>query len=164
MSGCNGRPTGNPSVLDFRNGEGMVVTGEQPDEREMRIHEKLTSPERGLLSAHWVNWQNTPGSAHCADSSPDGISPLTADATRSVAEAGAQERLSETGDNLPNVIQYLKEQHESRLAEILKTLSERVPRLERVESHFMPDGRLLCRSRMHLLSSQSLPSLLQTVL
>ena len=71
------------------------------------------------------------------------LSYLTADATRGVPEAGAQERLSETGDNLPNVIQYLKEQHEGRLAEILKTLSERVPRLERVESHFMPDGRLL---------------------
>jgi len=138
--GSQGKPF---RFLDFNNGEGMVVTGDQPDEREMRIHEKLTSPDvlavstLGQLAKHpriselrrfITGWY---------------LSYLTADATRGVPEAGAQERLSETGDNLPNVIQYLKEQHESRLAEILKILSERVPRLERVESHFMPDGRLL---------------------
>ncbi len=55
----------------------------------------------------------------------------------------AQERLSSTGDNLPNVIQYLKEQHPSRLAQILETLTRRVPRLERVDAEIMPDGRLL---------------------
>ena len=31
-----------------------------------------------------------------------------------------KKRLSATGDNLPNVIQYLKEQHEDRLDEILR--------------------------------------------
>jgi len=41
------------------------------------------------------------------------------------------------------VIQYLKEQHEIRLDQILKILSNRVPRLEKVDSEIMPDGRLL---------------------
>jgi len=71
------------------------------------------------------------------------LSYLTADSTRGFSEAGPQERLSATGDNLPNVIQYLKEQHEDRLNQILDTLSRRVPRLEKVDSEFMPDGRLL---------------------
>ncbi|MEI6103103.1 MAG: AAA family ATPase [Methanothrix sp.] len=31
--------------LDFKNGAGLVVTGDQPDEKEMRIHEILTSPD-----------------------------------------------------------------------------------------------------------------------
>lgn len=129
--------------LDFKKGEGQVVTGDKPDETEKRIHEILTSsdvlavntlgqlakhPRVGALRRFITGWH---------------LSYLTADATRGVPEAGPQERLSETGDNLPNVIQYLKEQHENRLKDILKTLSERVPRLERVESQFMPDGRLL---------------------
>jgi predicted ATPase len=71
------------------------------------------------------------------------LSYLTADSTRGFSEAGPQERLSATGDNLPNVIQYLKEQHPERLNQILKALSDRVPRLEKVESELMRDGRLL---------------------
>jgi predicted ATPase len=71
------------------------------------------------------------------------LSYLTADHTRSLPEAGAQERLSPTGDNLPNVIQYLKEQHPQGLEEILKTLSDRIPHLEKVEASIMHDGRLL---------------------
>jgi len=35
----------------------------------------------------------------------------------------SQERLSQTGDNLPNVIQYLKEQHPERLTRIFDVLS-----------------------------------------
>ena len=71
------------------------------------------------------------------------LSYLTADQARSVPEAGPQERLSASGDNLPNVIQYLKEQHPERLSEILATLTRRVPRLEKVDSEPMADGRLL---------------------
>lgn len=73
------------------------------------------------------------------------LSYISADNTRSLPEAGPQERLSETGDNLPNVIQYLQEQYPDRLADIFKTLGERVPGLERVESEPLPDGRLLLR-------------------
>ena len=129
--------------LDFKNGEGLVVTGDQPDEKEKRIHEELTSPDVLAVSTLGQLAKHPRISALRRFITGWYLSYLTADATRGVPEAGAQERLSETGDNLPNVIQYLKEQHEGRLAEILKTLSERVPRLERVESHFMPDGRLL---------------------
>jgi predicted ATPase len=41
------------------------------------------------------------------------------------------------------VIQYLKEQHPERLEQILQTLSQRVPRLEKVEAEMMQDGRLI---------------------
>ena len=66
-----------------------------------------------------------------------------ADNTRGVPEAGPQERLSQTGDNLPNVVQYLKEQHPERLTHILEVLRRRVPRLEKVEAELLADGRLL---------------------
>jgi predicted ATPase len=71
------------------------------------------------------------------------LSYLTAENMRGTPEAGPQERLSETGDNLPNVIQYLKEQYSERLNEILAVMTRRVPRLERVDADMMPDGRLL---------------------
>ena len=129
--------------LDFKKGEGQVISGESPDEEGERITEQLASPE--LLAV------NTLGqfAKHPRVSALRGfitgwyLSYLTADNTRSLPEAGAQERLSPTGDNLPNVIQYLKEQHPHRLEEILKTLSARIPRLEKVEALVMQDGRLL---------------------
>jgi predicted ATPase len=71
------------------------------------------------------------------------LSYLTADNTRITPGAGPQERLSATGDNLPNVIQYLMEQHGARLRQILETLSRRVPRLEKVDAELLADGRLL---------------------
>ena len=68
------------------------------------------------------------------------LSYLSADATRGVTEAGPQERLSETGDNLPNVIQYLKEQHPQRLEKILSILSDLGAPL-RKDGHRTDDGQ-----------------------
>ncbi len=134
------------NFLDFGRvepGTGEVVTGEMPDEDDTRTEEKLDSrellavntlgqlakhPRVGALRRFITGWY---------------LSYLSADSTRGVPEAGPQERLSMTGDNLPNVVQYLKEGHEERLKLILKKLAERVPRLERVDADVMPDGRLL---------------------
>ena len=71
------------------------------------------------------------------------VSFLSIDQTRNQPEAGPQERLSKGGENLANVIQYLKEQHPDRLEEIFGVLRARIPRLERVDAEPMPDGRLL---------------------
>ncbi|MGH3935131.1 MAG: AAA family ATPase [Pseudonocardiaceae bacterium] len=73
------------------------------------------------------------------------LSYLSGGTKRTVPEAGPQARLSETGDNLPNVVQYLSEQHRGRLAEILRVLADRVPQLERVDTELLADGRLLLR-------------------
>jgi predicted ATPase len=138
--GSFGRPF---RFLDFRNGEGQVASGEMPDESDQRIEERLSSPEMiavntlGQLAKHprvialrrfITSWF---------------LSYLSADSTRSLAEAGPQEHLSPSGSNLANVIQYLKEQHPERLNEILSVLSKRVPRLEGVSAEVMADGRLL---------------------
>jgi predicted ATPase len=138
--GCYGQPF---RFLDFRTGSGQVVTGEMPDQQDQRIDEQLDSPEMlavntlgqlakhprvGALRRFITGWY---------------LSYLAAEHTRGAPEAGPQERLSATGDNLPNVIQYLKEQHEPRLRQILATLSQRVPRLERVDAQILADGRLL---------------------
>ncbi|GAB2682948.1 AAA family ATPase [Saccharopolyspora gloriosae] len=72
------------------------------------------------------------------------LSHLGAGDPRAVAEIGPQERISGSGENLPNVLRYLREQHPGRLDQILKALRQRVPNLERIEPEEV-DGRLALR-------------------
>lgn len=129
--------------LAFERGAGRVVSGEQPDELEARVQEQLASPETLAVSTLGQFAKHPRVSALRRFITSWYLSYLTAENTRGVPEAGPQERLSPTGDNLPNVIQYLKEQHPDRLEQILQTLSRRVPRLEKVDAEMMADGRLL---------------------
>jgi predicted ATPase len=129
--------------LNFREGRGQVISGELPDEHDERIEEQLDSAEVLAVNTLGQFAKHPRASALRRFITGWYLSYLTADSTRGVPEAGPQERLSATGDNLPNVIQYLKEQHSERLTEILKILSQRVPRLEKVDADLMPDGRLL---------------------
>jgi predicted ATPase len=138
--GSKGKPF---RFLDFKKGEGQVISGENPDENDERISEKLESPEFLAVNTLGQFAKHPRVSALRRFITGWYLSYLTADNTRTIPEAGAQERLSPTGDNLPNVIQYLKEQDPDHLNNILKILSERIPRLEKVEASIMPDGRLL---------------------
>lgn len=129
--------------LDFRRGIGRVVSGELPDAEDQRKETTLRSPDLiavntlGQLAEH-------PRVAALREFITDWyVSYLSIDQTRSQPEAGPQERLSKGGENLPNVIQYLKEQHPERLEQIFSVLRQRIPRLERVDADPMPDGRLL---------------------
>jgi len=138
--GGPGRPF---RFLDFKGGQGQVASGEMPDESTERVDERLDSPEMLAVNTLGQFARHPRVSAMRRFITSWYLSYLSADSTRGVPEAGPQERLSPTGDNLANVIQYLKEQHPERLDEILSTLSCRVPRLEKVESDLMTDGRLL---------------------
>ncbi|MUG98843.1 AAA family ATPase [Scytonema sp. UIC 10036] len=136
--------TGKPfKFLDFQEGAGRVITGERPDEQDERVFEELNSSDLLAVSTLGQFSKHPRVSALRNFISGWYLSYLTADNARSIPEAGPQERLSPTGDNLPNVIQYLKEQYPERLEHILNTLSRRVPRLERVDAEMMQDGRLL---------------------
>lgn len=75
------------------------------------------------------------------------LSYLSVASTQSSTEPGIQEHLSETGDNLPNVVHYLKEQHPEQMAAIEKALSRQVPRFGAVQAESMADGRLLLTIR-----------------
>lgn len=129
--------------LNFKEGAGEVVTGEMPDEKDQRMDEKLSSPE--MIAVNTLGQLAKHPRVNALRKFITGwyLSYLTADNTRVTPEAGPQERLSATGDNLPNVIQYLMEQHGVRLQQILGTLSRRVPRLEKVDAEMLADGRLL---------------------
>ena len=141
-----GKQVGRPfKFLDFKKGYGQVVSGDMPDESDDRISETLDAPEVLAVNTLGQLARHPRVSALRRFITGWYLSYLTAESARSVPEAGPQERLSATGDNLPNVIQYLKERHPERLEKILSVISQRVPRLEKVAAEFLADGRLLLR-------------------
>jgi len=129
--------------LDFRQGGGQVVSGEMPDEKDERVAEQLDSPEMLAVNTLGQFAKHPRVSALRRFITGWYLSYLTADSIRGTPEAGPQEQLSATGDNLPNVVQYLQERHPERLQQIISTLCKRVPRLEKVDAELMADGRLL---------------------
>jgi predicted ATPase len=140
--GSRGKPF---RFLSFKNGVGQVISGDTPSEEDARIEETLDTPDVLAVSTLGQFARNPRVSALRRFITDWYLSYLSADSARGVPEAGAQERLSATGDNLPNVIQYLKEQHPARLQQILGTLTGRIPRLEKVDTEILLDGRLLLR-------------------
>lgn len=129
--------------LDFKRGSGTVFAGESPEKGSERVEESLESPEMLAVSTLGQFAKHPRVSALRRFITGWYLSYLTADSTRGVPEAGPQERLSISGDNLPNVVQYLKEQHPAVLERILRALSRRIPQLERVDADLLADGRLL---------------------
>ncbi len=138
--GSKGKPF---RFLDYRMGKGEVVSGENPDESDSRVPSPLKSPDMlavntlGQLADHprvvalrdfITGWY---------------VSYLSSDSARGVPDAGPHERLSRSGDNLANVIQYLSERDPERLRSIERALCARVPRFERVMADLLSDGRLL---------------------
>lgn len=64
---------------------------------------------------------------------------------RPSAEAGYADHLSNRGDNIAQVAQYLYENHRERFDRVLQIMSERVPGVSRVEAKLTEDGRLVLR-------------------
>jgi predicted ATPase len=114
-----------------------------PDEADQRVEIPLRSPD--LIAVNTLGqFADHPRVAALREFITDWyISYLSIDDARAQPEAGPQSRLSKSGDNLANVVQYLREQHPERLERIFTVLRQRIPRLEAVQADPMPDGRLL---------------------
>jgi predicted ATPase len=138
--GSHGRPF---RFLSYKLGVGSVISGEQPDEKDQRQDVPLRGPD--LIAVNTLGQiAQHPRVAALRDFITDWyVSYLSIDNTRSQPESGPQDRLSKTGDNLANVIQYLKESHPAQLERVMAVLRDRIPRLERIDATAMPDGRLL---------------------
>ncbi|HEX4999721.1 MAG TPA: AAA family ATPase [Terriglobia bacterium] len=138
--GSHGRPF---RFLDYAEGRGKAASGEQPDEKDVRKDTPLKSPDLIAVNA-LGQFAEHPRVAALRDFITGWyVSYFSVDETRGQPEAGPQDRLSRTGDNVANVIQYLAEQHPQRLERVFEVLRKRVPRVERVLAESMPDGRLL---------------------
>jgi len=138
--GQSGKPF---RFLEYREGQGRAASGELPDEQDRRIETPLKSSD--LLAVNALGqFAEHPRVAALRDFITGWyVSYLSADSARGQPEAGPQDRLTRTGDNLANVIQFLAERHGDRLEQIFEVLRRRVPRIERVLAETMPDGRLL---------------------
>ncbi len=133
--------------LNYTHGTGRVVSGEVPDVQDRRVEVPLGSPDALAVNALGQLAENPSVVALRNFIMGWHISHLLSEDARGQPEAGPQERLSRTGDNLANVIQYLSEEHPVRLNSIFHQLRKRVPRIDAVTADPMPDGRLLLKIR-----------------
>lgn len=138
-----GHPAAPFHFLDYQYGQGKVITGESPESSDTRVEKPLSGPDVLAVNTLGTLAENPRVIALRSFITGWYLSYLSADAARGNPEAGAEERLSPTGNNLPNVIQYLREQHPQRLEQIFETLRRRIPRIEKVEAEVLQDSRLL---------------------
>jgi predicted ATPase len=73
------------------------------------------------------------------------ISDFQISAARPSAEAGYAEHLSNRGENVAQVAQYLYEHHPDRFEKVLDVMRRRVPGVDAVEAKPTEDGRLVLR-------------------
>ena len=131
------------TFMDYRHGDGEVITGDMPEQDDSRVPRKLSGPDMLAVNTLGTLAENPRVVALREFILSWHLSYLSADAARTNPEAGAEERLSPTGGNLPNVIQHLHEQHPERLDAIFAILRSRIPRVERVDAEVLADSRLL---------------------
>ena len=129
--------------LDYANGAGRVISGELPDSQDDRVEAPLSSPDTLAVNALGQLAENPRVVALRNFIMGWHVSYLSSEDARGQPEAGPQEHLSKTGDNLANVIQYLLEDHPNVMNHIFDRLRSRVPKVEDVRADQMPDGRLL---------------------
>ncbi len=135
--------------LDFSNGEGYAITNEadfQKSDEELDREYQKVSPDtlaiKGLgqferFSAAYA-FRELIESWHVSD--------FHISAARGRKEAlGESEHLTESGDNLARVAQYLFEQHPKVFQTILDTMIRRVPGISEVKPVLTDDGYLTLR-------------------
>ena len=135
--------------LDFSSGEGYAITNEEDfnkaDEDLERETQKVapdTLAIKGL--GQFERFKAANAFRQLIESWH--VSDFHISAARGRKEAaGDSEHLSETGDNLPRVAQYLFEQHPEAFQRILETMTRRVPGVASVEPLLMDDGYLTLR-------------------
>lgn len=129
----------NFSFLDYRRGEGSVAgdyrfdDGAGPKALSLRAPDLLAANVFGQLAEYprIAALRNFIADWHISDLS-----------TEEVREPSRSDRqLSESGDNLAGVVQYLAEQHPDRLDAIFRRLRQAVPQIEAARAEPEPGGR-----------------------
>jgi predicted ATPase len=145
--GRHGKPY---HFLDFERGSGYAITNEEDfnkqDEELTRESQKLDAPDilaiKGL--GQFERFKAANAFRRLIESWH--VSDFHIEAARGRKEAaGESEHLSETGDNLPRVAQFLYEQHPDVFDNILSTMIRRVPGVKKIEPRLMDDGYLTLR-------------------
>lgn len=137
--------------LDFANGEGYAITNEEDfdkqEEELTREYQTLDTPD--ILAVKGLGQFERFKAANAFRRLIESwhVSDFHISAARGRKEAsGDSEHLSETGDNLPRVAQYLFEHYRKEVFDhILANMTRRVPGVKAVEPLLMDDGYLTLR-------------------
>ena len=73
------------------------------------------------------------------------LSYFTPDAARKLSLAGPQKHLNIHGDNIGNVVQFMKRDHPHQFDKILMDIAGKIPGIDKIDTEPMPDGRLLLK-------------------
>ena len=144
--GNRGKPW---KYLDFANGEGQAVTNEFDvgfDESKLdREHQKLKSNDI-LAVKGLAQFEQYPAVVALGNLIENWhISDFHINQARPEQQPSHAEHLSESGDNLSLVIDFLYHRHREVYDEICTRIAQRVPGIESVESKITEDGRVLLR-------------------
>jgi predicted ATPase len=135
--------------LDFNNGEGYAITNEEDFNKSddaLEREEQKVAPDTLAIKGLGQFERFKAANAFRQLIESWHVSDFHISAARGRKEAvGESEHLSETGDNLPLVARYLFERHHGAFETILKTMAQRVPGIQEVESKLMDDGYLTLR-------------------
>jgi predicted ATPase len=146
--GRSGKPF---HFLDFSNGSGYAISNEadfnKPDE-ELEREQQQVAPDTLAIKGLGQFARFKAANAFRLLIESWHVSDFHINVARGRKEAsGESEHLSESGDNLPRVAQYLYEQHPKLFKRILKTMVRRVPGIAEVQPKLMEDGYLTLRFR-----------------
>jgi predicted ATPase len=135
--------------LDFSKGEGYAITNEEDfkkSDEELERESQKVAPDTLAIKGLGQFERFKAANAFRQLIENWHVSDFHINAARGRKEAtGDSEHLSESGDNLPLVAQYLHEQHPEVFKQVLSTMTRRVPGVASVEPILMSDGYLTLR-------------------
>lgn len=134
-------------LLEYRMGDGYVRDESSLDGATRQKQVRLTGPDIVAVNALGQLADNPRVAALRGFITEWRLSYFSTGSGDRQMETGPHRRISPSGDNVANVIQYLAEEHPDRLAETFLALRRRVPHLERLVAETLPDGRLLLRMK-----------------
>ena len=135
--------------LDFSEGKGYAISNEEdfdkPDEELTKDRQTLDSPDllaiKGL--GQFQRFKAANAFRHLIENWH--VSDFHITAARQRVETGVAEHLSESGDNLPLVTQYLYQSKREIFDKILQKFRERIPGMSEVDVKITEDGNVLLR-------------------
>lgn len=143
-------PYGSPyHFLDFSKGSGYAITNEEDfdkkDEELDREEQTLGSPD--ILAIKGLGQFEKFKAANAFRTFIENwhVSDFHIAVARPSSEAGYAEHLSESGENLPLVAQYMFEYHKDIFNTVLEKMKKRVPGVNNVQAESTVDGRIVLR-------------------
>ncbi len=136
-------------ILEFSLGEGFAAKGEiktfEDIQNAYRDKQKLDSPDILAIKGLGQFKEFVAVSALRKLIEDWYISDFQIKAARQRSEAGYNESLSKTGDNLPIVAKYMYEHHRDKFDDVLQKMKERIPGVTSVEADLTSDGYIVLR-------------------